>query len=172
MEPEGWFRVLDLVTRGALPDGWRTVEDVDQRIDEAFGECLPLAAFNRTAFDEHLRHPVDRLGYRGHPDAFGKTSPQALLTTWEEHRGAPPPLAEVFDEHLERLRAGTRAAWHTEVTGKAVLKVFLNMLMRVARMPTQQHGLLCSMYLQQQPQPHEDLTSIVDTILAPAILDP
>jgi Protein of unknown function (DUF4435) len=172
LEPEGWFRVLELVTRGALPDGWRTVEDVDRRIDEAFGECLPLAAFNRTAFDEHLRHPIDRLKYRAHPDAFGKTNPQALLATWGEHRGVPRLLFEVFEEHLERLRASTRAAWHGEVTGKAVLKVFLNMLMRAAHMPTQAYGLLCPMYLQQQPEPHEDLKSRVDAILALAILDP
>jgi hypothetical protein len=50
LEPEGWFRVATLVTRGALPDGWRSVEDVERRIDDAFVECLPLAAFNRTAF--------------------------------------------------------------------------------------------------------------------------
>lgn len=167
LEPEPWFRVAKLVTRGALASGWRSPEDVDRRIDDAFVGCLPLAAFNRTAFDEHLRHPIDRLAYRGHPDAFGSATPQAVLEAWGEPRGCPRSLAEVFEEHLARLRASTRHEWHGEVTGKAVLKVFLNMLMRAARMPTQQHDLLCSMYLGQQPEPHQDLGDIVAAILVP-----
>lgn len=170
LEPEGWLRLAKLVTRGALPNGWRSVEDVDRRIDDAFIECLPLAAFNRTAFDEHLRYPVDRLGYRGHPDAFGKTSPRAVLEGWGEHRGAPRPLADVFEEHLARLRASTRDVWHGEVTGKAVLKVFLNMLIRAVQIPMRQHDFLCSSYLGQQPQPHQDLEDIVGAILVEAEL--
>jgi hypothetical protein len=168
LEPYGWFRVIERITRGSLSEGWRSVEDVERRIDDAFGECLPLAAFNRTAFDENARQPLDRLGYRGHPDAFGKTSPQAVLEVWGEHRGAPRPLPEVFAEHLARLRASTREVWHGEVTGKVVLKVFLNTLMRQANLPTLQHDLLCSMYLAQQPDPHEDLEAIVDAILVAA----
>jgi hypothetical protein len=88
-----------------------------------------------------------------------------VLEAWEERRGAPRPLSDVFEEHLARLRASTREAWHVEVTGKAVLKVFLTMLIRAARKPTLQHELLCSMYLAQQPEPHQDLRDIVDAIL-------
>jgi hypothetical protein len=58
-----------------------------------------------------------------------------------------------------------------DVTGKAVLKVLLSKLMHAARMPTRHHDLLCSMYLQQQPQPHEDLTNIVTAILVQAALE-
>lgn len=170
LEPEGWLGVTRLVTRSALPEGWRSVDDVSRRIDEAFVECLPLAAFNRTAFDEHLRHPADKLAYRSHPDAFVKESPGEVLATWEAERGAPRALAEVFDEHVTRLRAATRDVWHREVTGKAVLKVFLNTLMRAARMPTSQHDLLCSMYLDQQPQPHRELQDIVVAMLVEAEL--
>lgn len=87
LEPDGWAHVAELVTRGSLPDGWRTVDDV----------------------------------------------------------------------------------WHGEVTGTAVLKVFLNMLMRAAKMPTHQHDLLCSMYMQQRPDPHRDLRDVVDAILVEAV---
>jgi hypothetical protein len=170
LEPEGWFRVAERVTRGTLPDGWRTVEDVERRIDDAFGECLSLAAFNRTAFDEQLRHPSDRLGYRSHPDAFAKASPHAVLAAWGEPRGVPRPLPEVFEEHLARLRASTRDVWHGEVTGKAVLKVVLRMLIQAAGKPTLDHELLCSTYIDKHPEPHRDLRGIVDAILVEAAL--
>lgn len=170
LEPEGWFRLAERLTRGALPEGWRSVADVDGRIDDAFVECLPLAAFNRTAFDEHLRHPVDRLGYRGHPDAFSKTSPQDVLAAWGGQRGAPRPLPDVFEDHLARLRTSAREMWHTEVTGKAVLKVFLRMLMQAAGKPTLDHEYLCSTYIDKHPEPHGDLRNIVDAILVEAAL--
>lgn len=169
LEPEGWFRLAEQLTHGSLPVGWQSSEDVDRRIDDAFGECLSLAAFNRTLFDEHLRFAVDRLDYRGHPDVFAKESPQAVLAAWGAHRGAPRALADVFEEHLVRLRASTRDVWHAEVTGKAVLKVFLREL-KLAVKISMKDQQCCALYVLARPQPHTDLKQIIDTVLVEAAL--
>jgi hypothetical protein len=73
-------------------------------------------------------------------------------------------LPDVFDAHLARLQAADRTVWHGEVTGKAVLKVFLKAL-KLTLKRQMSDELCCSMFLAEQPEPHQDLVVIVESIL-------
>lgn len=164
LEAEGWLGMIRLITRGSPPAGWASLEEVDQRLDDAYRHCLPLAAYNRTVFEENCRYPVERLAFLEHPEALSKRDPKAELDERGRTRSAPRPLSESFDEHLSRLQSSGRPVWHGEVTGKAVLKVFLRSLKVALKMQlTDEH--CCSMFFAQQPRPHQDLVEIVEAIL-------
>lgn len=164
LEPDGWFEVLRLVTRGSLPEGWGSPAEVERHVEDAYRACLELAARNRTVYDEHRRHPVGGIQFREHPDALSKQDPRAELTDWETGRDVPRSLCAVFEEHLVRFQAADRSLWQREVTGKAVLKVFLKGLKRVAKNPMSDRDW-CSWYVSVQPSPHQDIIDIVESIL-------
>jgi len=79
----------------------------------------------------------------------------------------PRPLDAVFEDTTQRLRSDDPSRWPAEVTGKAVLRVFLRALQTATgRQPT--FELLCSMYLEVHPDPPDELDGIVRQILTAA----
>lgn len=164
LEPEGWHRTVQLLTRGAPPQGWSTTEEIERRVHEAYASCLHVAAWNRTVYDEYRRHPVDGLGYQKHPQALESIDPAGKLGAWGASRRAPRPLDEVFRQHVGRLERADPAGWPVEVTGKAALAVFLRSL-GIATSKQVKPEVLCSMYLGQHPAAPENLATIVSTIL-------
>lgn len=72
-------------------------------------------------------------------------------------------LGEVFAAELARLEGATFAQWQSQVTGKAVLKVF-----RKSFPGANAEALLVNLYLNLHPTPPADLERLVQRILSPA----
>lgn len=115
----------------------------------------------------HRRQPSDGQQYYEHPDALGGIDVEAKLRAWGSGRNTPRPLDEVHAAHLARLRSGGIDDWAAEVTGKAVLKVFLRALSSALPRPIPAE-MLVSIYLDAYPSAHRELGEIVDAILADA----
>lgn len=163
LEPEGWFEVIKLVHRSARPPGWDSVDDLRERILDAYRKCLTVSAFNLTVKQEYARLPGDptgaALGYKHHPSSVNDAT-LAQLDAWGTTRGAPP-LREHYDAELRRLSSAPLSEWQHRVTGKAVLKVFHNSFPDVNA-----RHLLDNLYLDKYPNPPDDLARLVQRILA------
>lgn len=166
LNPEGWASVLRKLTRGVPPLGWTTNLEIEQRILEAYQDCLPLAARNAVIHDEHLREPTGGLRYHEHPRAALQNPPDAELLAWQSTRPTAPPmrLDEVYRQRLAALQASGLADREELVTGKAVLKVLLEKLGQATRLKVR-HDLFISLYIDSFPAPPPDLKAIVDRLL-------
>lgn len=166
LEPEGWFEVVRLVHRGAIPAGWDSLDAVTEQIVDAYRRCLPVAAFNWTVQQEYARLPADPtgacLGYRQHPQAIHEAA-LAQLDAWGRERAAIGSLRDVFAAELDRLGGGTLDEWQRRVTGKAVLKVFHAAFpgVRGVKAP----ALLDNLYINTYPRPPDDLEHLIDRLL-------
>ena len=165
LHPAGWLAVLRMLLRSGLPSGWDTEAGVGAQITAAYRNCVDLAAWNWTLNDENIRQPSGaRLDFKEHPDALRRASvpPDEQLRTWGQQRGAPQPLDAIYRQHQATLQALADADLPQWITGKAVLKVFLQVL-PVAQID---HRYLLSIYIDKQPDPPADLAALVDQILA------
>jgi len=162
LDPEPWHRVADVRRCGKpFPSGWSSVDEVAQRIDDAYKQCLCVAAFNRTAHAENLRVSGNGYRYACHPKGLDGLLPK--LVEWGVSRGAPRGLDGEFESHL-RILGADRTSWPAAVTGKAVLGVFLE-AMNLAFGQQIQPELAKSMYVAQQTTAPTELESLVGRFL-------
>lgn len=166
LDPGGWFEVVKMVSRSTLRPHWDSLAAVEAQVLAAYRACLPVAAWNYTVKQEYTRLPEDAgagsLGYKAHPEAV-RGDPCAALDDWGAKRGVAGSLGAAFTAELARLEAGELAQWQACVTGKAVLKVFLQ------DFPvTNAKALLVNLYLGVHPAPPEDLELLVRRIVSGA----
>lgn len=161
LDPAGWLRVLRTLSRGALPVGWQTESDVSARIGAAYRRCMDLAAFNYTVHREHARVSQGAIPYKKHPNAM--TSAVADLLAWGATRApAPPtPLDQAYQAHQAMIQGLAPAEWPKWITGKAVLKVFLEDF-AIRSIP---HEILKSLYINAHAQVPPDLDALVTRIV-------
>jgi len=164
LNPSGWLAVLRLLQRTDLPPGWENEAAIAAQITAAYRTCLDIAAWNYTVHSEQARQPGGpNLEYKEHPDALlrPKIPVDEQLGAWGQQRGAPQSLDGVYRQHQTMLQALPDAELPRWVTGKAVLKVFLQAL--PVHKIADRH--LLSFYIHQQPDPPSDLVDLVDLIL-------
>jgi len=161
LRAEGWFPVVRALHRATLPEGWSSVDEVQAQIDAAYRQCLSIAAHNWTIHDECARLPRDGIPYMEAP--VGAQNLRERLNKWEASRGVPRSLESCFDDHLSYLQGCAPANWPQWVTGKAVLKVFLE------RMPLRGGKLdkdrMVNLYMDKHPDPPPELEQLVRRIL-------
>lgn len=114
---------------------------------------------------ECLRLPRDGLRHVEHPKAM-PADPSGSLVAWGGARGAPRPLEECYREQLARLEAMAPDEWPRWVTGKAVLKVFLERF-PVEAGPRSAAGPLINLYMSLHPRPPAEHAALVRRILSP-----
>jgi hypothetical protein len=125
--------------------------------------CLPLAAWNYTVRMECQRLPREGLRHVEHPKAL-PADPAAELVAWGASRGTPRPLDQCYAEQLERLEATAPEEWPRWVTGKAVLKLFLERF-PVESGPRPASGPLINLYMNQHSNPPVEHMALVRRIL-------
>lgn len=165
LDPDGWLKVVLQLKRNQPPPGWQSVVEIKARIDDAYRVCLPLAARNFIIHEECAREPTDGLTYRVHPQALRNMAPETELASWESRRQSSPPikLADAYKTRLSGLTSMTAADWQKTVTGKAVLRVFLDELQRqIANVPCEH---LASLYVSTHATPPADLDALVRRLL-------
>lgn len=159
LSPAGWLQVVRLLGRGGLPAGWQTVEDVQARIEDAYRQCMRLAAFNYTVRQECDRQPGDGIEYKQHPK--GLIEPEVKLLQWGEARRAPLGLEQAYQQNCARIHALPAAQWPVWITGKAVLKVFLEGF-AIRSVPSE---MLLNLYINSSPVAPDDLAAIITRII-------
>lgn len=160
---EGWLSVIMAMHRRA-PVLWDTAHAVQAQIDDAYRECLPLAAWNYTVRSEYLRLPRDGLRHVEHPKAM-PTQAEQELNEWGQARGAPQMLGDRYTGRLEWLGAASQDELPCWVTGKAVLKVLLERF-PVASGPRPHPDALVNLYMTVYPTPPDEHVALVRRILA------
>ena len=164
LNPAGWLAVLRSLLRTGLPSGWTDEAGVAGHILMAYRACLDIAAWNRTVHSENARQAGGpSLDFKEHPDALlrAKVPPDEQLRTWGQPRGAPQPLDAVYRQHQAALQALPDADLPQWITGKAVLKVFLQAL-PVDKIADRH---LLSIYIDKQPDPPADVAALIEQIL-------
>lgn len=165
LDPAGWLATLRSATRGALPAGWQDEAELTAQITAAYRDCIAVAAWNLTIRREYDRHPTGAAPeYKEHPDALTKAKepPAQTLRTWGEGRAAPQSLDQAYEDHQAMLHGLPVSDWPQWITGKAVLKVFLQRLPG-KKLPQE---LLLSWYLDKHPDPPADLLTLIQRILS------
>jgi hypothetical protein len=156
---EGWFKVLRLLERGSLPPGWQTVAEVQAHIDDAYRKCMNVAAFNYTVRQEGDRLHGDCIEYKRHPQNL--LSPESELLAWGQMRSAPQALNQVYQSHCEMIQGLAPNDWPIWISGKLVLKVFLESFPKKL-----QHRLLENLYINSAwPQPPTDLDALIRRLI-------
>ncbi len=159
-----WVQLVDDLA-DEVPDGWRTVVEVEARVTEAYRKALPVAAYNRVVGDEWRRAPWPGEGrhYREHPDAINEDALGKLLQ-WGQERGAPRSLLDCFTIRLDELKAMRPETWPEHVTGKAVLSVFTREFPALQGLQ-KKDVTLRRLYMAKQTTPPPDLAALVETML-------
>jgi hypothetical protein len=177
LEPGCWAQVFAFIFRRqhGAPDGWDAPDQVFSYVEQAYCDCLALAAHNQVIksgneryADRAVNTPVSERSYREHPDALSGIDPVAKLCTWGTQLGATEDLGELFNQALCVLRNGNLATWQEQVSGKYVLSVLHH---RFPRLPhSGQFPLLhyLNEYLRACPEPPLDLVRLIERIVQDA----
>ncbi len=161
---DAWLRVVEVLSAGEPPPGWRTAGELHEQITAAYRAALPVAAWNRTVHDESARTAAapGNPGYREHPDAISEAALQRL-EQWGATRSAPISLRACFEAELAAVTTLGPDGWPRCVTGKAVGSVF------AASFPALHNSkdkasTLYRLYVDKQTSRPNDLMEIVDII--------
>jgi hypothetical protein len=158
-----WLSVAMVLCAGEPPPEWRTVQELQARVDEAYRSALPVAAWNRVVHDEVRRGMVAKSpGYRDHPDAISDEGLRRL-EQWGVEQSAPVSLRAVYEAELAAVTALGPEGWPERVTGKVVGAIF------AAKFPALDSArdkarTLYRLYMDKQNAPPADLAAIVETI--------
>ena len=152
-----------MLYRSQPPAGWTSTPDVQAKIDDAYRRCLDLTAFNYTVRQEYdrLPHAGEGIEYKKHPKQLINIDPAVELRDWGARRGAPTTLDQEYQRHRAMLSSLPQAEWPTWITGKVVLKVFLEDFPHKS-IP---HETLKSIYIDKHPSPHAELVALVTRIV-------
>jgi hypothetical protein len=175
--PDCWAQVFAFIFRrqGGVPDGWDDPVRVQGYIEDAYRDCLDLAAYN---FAIHFgnsmypkgasKTPKAERTYRERPNALANIDPVATLNSWGKKLGFPEDLGKVFSGFLGELNRGGPPRWEKSVSGKYVLRALHQCFPRLPR--TGQFSLdhYLNQYLRECPNPPPDLVGLIERIIEDA----
>jgi hypothetical protein len=177
LEPGCWARVFGFIFRrqGGAPQGWDDPAQVRNHIEQAYRDCLVLAAHNRVIkfgneryLEQAARTPETERTYRDHPESLAGIDPAAKLRSWGQQIGAAEDLGDLFGQTLRALEQDSLSAWEQQVSGKYVLR---ELHRRFPRLPgTGQFSLshYLNLYLRECPGPPPDLVRLIERIIEDA----
>jgi hypothetical protein len=167
LDAECWHKTFMLVFGESPPDDWNSPEANAQQIQQAYMECLSLAAhnwvikFGNAHYSEQAaRTPERDRTYLETPEALATRDPAAKLADWGRAIGASEDFAELYRKRLQRLQAISLDELPKFVSGKHVLRSLHR------RFPKRQIGLgvYLNLYLDRCPDPHDDLKELLRQI--------
>ncbi len=171
LNPEGWFRVFCLIFRNNPPSGWDSPKAIEQKIREAYKNCLPLAAHNWVIKfgNEHYKDraeqtPERERKYLEHPDALKGLDPESKLRQWGEKIGSVEDFGNLYRERLNCLQEMTPDEWTKFVSGKFVLRILHRQFPRRPGRGQFDIDHYLDLYLDKYPQPPKDLDDILQKI--------
>lgn len=161
LDPAGWLAVVRALER-TTPPGWSSTAEIAAHIDAAYKQCMEVAAFNNTVRMESDRLPQNTIEYKRHPKSVrAGISLAQELQLWGQQRNTPEPLDDLFTNRLAYIQSLPSAQWPIWISGKIVLKVFLEGF-PVKSIP---HERLKTLYISQWPDPHPDLAAMVLSLI-------
>jgi len=175
LDPECWFKYVQPLTLRTPKPGWNSPEEARATIEELYRECLPLSAFNWTLRQaRELDHAAfkglrdaDRQ-YKEHPSALDNLGDVAgYLHGLQTQMGIADDLGQKYTDRLAHLQALSLANLEQVVSGKYVLNLLRE------RFPLQLSGRrawddVLGAYVHGCPNPHPDLSDLVELILQDA----
>ena len=174
LDPACWAQVFAFIFRrqGDAPDGWSDPAQVGGYIEQAYGDCLTLAAHNRVIQFGNQRYSTqatqtseNERAYREHPDALTGVDPAAKLHAWGQQLGAAEDLGERFEQALRDLQTVGLTEWEQQVSGKHVLKKLHRRFPRLPKAGLFSLGHYLNLYLDKCPDPPPDLASLIGRII-------
>jgi len=174
--PRCWAQVFGFIfrRRGGAPESWDDPSQVQGYIEQAYRDCLVLAAHNRVikfGTDHYpaqaAQTPETERTYREHPDALADVDPAAKLCAWGQQLGTTEDLGDLFMQTLQALEQGGLSIWEQQVSGKYVLR---ELHRRFPRPDGGQFPLshYLNLYLRECPDPPPDLVRLIERIIADA----
>lgn len=169
LDPHCWHSVFNLVmrTRGGLPAGWASVDEVEDRIRSSYERCLPCTAFNQVVHGTAREHPE----YARAPpyirnDGDGRVSQAAdILCAWQTSVAHPVDLGAAYAQALTDLRAVPSSEWPALVDGKMVLHALIQEFRDITRVRTYPDADFVNLYLDKCPDPPPDAVELLERIL-------
>jgi hypothetical protein len=164
LAPACWHAVFEFMFRGedAPPTEWGSLEAVAAQIEQAYRNCIPVAAHNRVVNFALQSGPVgaERREYVTHVAALGDRDPRTELSDWGKRIGATTELGELFDELVRDLDSATLSDLQKQVSGKVVFNQFHS------RLPQRQlsQRLYRKWYLHFCPDPPDEVQELVELI--------
>jgi hypothetical protein len=160
---------------GSAPNGWSDPTQVREHIEQAYRDCLALAAHNQVIQFGNERYPqqatqtpeIERT-YREHPEALANVDPPVKLRAWGNQLGAVADFGERFEQALRHLQDVGLVGWEQLVSGKYVLR---ELHRRFPRLPGAGQFPLShylNEYLRACPDPPPDLLGLIERILEDA----
>lgn len=177
LEPECWAQVFAFIFRrqGGAPDGWDDPARMHNHIEQAYRDCLPLAAHNqviqhgnRQYMQQAQQTPEPERIYREHPDAFAGIDPAAKLRAWGQQLGANEDLGDLFGERLQILEQADWLTWQFHVSGKQALRELHRRFPQPPRAGQFSLSHYLNLYLDRCPTPPPDLAALIDRIIEDA----
>lgn len=174
LDPDCWAQVFAFIFRrqGGAPDGWDDSIQVQGYIEQAYRDCLVLAAHNRVIQlgnkhypEQAARTPETERTYREHPDALANVDPAAKLRAWGQQLGTAKDLGEMFKQTLRALKKAGPAGWEQQVSGKYVLGVVRRRFPRLPRAGQFPLSHYLNEYLRACSDPPPDLVGLIERII-------
>ena len=174
LDPNCWAGVFAFIFRRqqtGAPEGWDDPAQVQTCVEQAYQDCLVLAAHNWVIKFGNERYPdrasqtreSDRI-YREHPEAFDKVDPVDKLRAWGQQLAAGEDFAQLYADKLAELNRGPLAEWQRQVSGKYVLSTLQRRFPRLLGSGQFPLTHYLNEYLRSCPDPPADLVEVVDQI--------
>ena len=175
LDPECWFRYVQPLTLRTPKPGWDTLDQVQATIEGLYLECLPLSAYNWTLRQARDRDPAAFEGlrdadrrYKEHHRALDNLGDVAgHLHNIQTQMGIEDDLGQEYTARLAHLQTLSLADVEQVVSGKYVL----NLLRECFPIRLSGRGAwddVLGAYIHGCPNPHPDLSDLVEAILQDA----
>ncbi len=179
LDPNCWAQVFTLIFRphpGGVPDGWGDPVRVQAYIEQAYRDCLVLAAHNWVIkfghehyFNQATQTRQSDREYRENLEAFGNVDPADKLGRWGQQLAANEDFTQLYTQKLQMLNQANLDEWEKQVSGKYVLhQLHQQFPRRPGRRALFDLGHYLNLYLDKCIHPPADLVRLIDHIIQDA----